>query len=203
MDKVGVINTLRYVVKKGAAILSAVDDFAGVRMRVFHEFPYLYEGTLEHEREYLQTYCKAANAFLFAVYDGEKMIGATTCIPLKDEVEEVWQPFLDAGMDIDKIFYFGESVLLPEYRGMGLGHRFFDEREAHVRSFGTYRYMAFCAVNREANHPLKPDDYRPNDAFWIKRGYSKNPDLVCSMSWLDIGETAKTKKSLTFWMKAL
>ena len=203
MDKVGVINTLRYVVKKGAAILSAVDDFAGVRMRVFHEFPYLYEGTLEHEREYLPTDCNAAHAYLFAVYDGQKMIGATTCIPLKDEVEEVRQPFLDAGMDIDKIFYFGESVLLPEYRGMGLGHRFFDEREAHVRSFGTYRYMAFCAVNREANHPLKPDDYRPNDAFWIKRGYSKNPDLVCSMSWLDIGETAKTKKSLTFWMKAL
>lgn len=189
--------------KKGDAIHSAVDDFATVRMHVFHEFPYLYEGTLEHEREYLQTYCNAPDAFLFAVYDGEKMIGATTSIPLKDEVEEVRQPFLDAGMDIDKIFYFGESVLLPEYRGMGLGHRFFDEREAHVRSFGTYRYMAFCAVNREANHPLKPDDYRPNDAFWIKRGYSKNPDLVCSMSWLDIGETAKTKKSLTFWMKAL
>ena len=82
MDKTGVINTLRYVVKKGAAILSAVDDFAGVRMRVFHEFPYLYEGTLQNEREYLQTYCKAANAFLFAVYDGQKMIGATTCIPL-------------------------------------------------------------------------------------------------------------------------
>ncbi|MCC6585033.1 MAG: GNAT family N-acetyltransferase [Chitinophagales bacterium] len=203
MDKTGIINTLRYVVKKGADILSAVDDFAGVRMRVFHEFPYLYEGTLEHEREYLQTYCKAANAFLFAAYDGDKMIGATTCIPLKDEVEEVRQPFLDAGMDIDTLFYFGESVLLPEYRGLGLGHRFFDEREAHVRSFGTYRHMAFCAVNREANHPLKPDDYRPNDAFWTKRGYRKNPDLVCSMSWLDIGETEKTKKSLTFWMKAL
>ena len=199
MDKTGIINTLRYEVKKGDAIHSAVDDFAAVRMRVFHEFPYLYEGTLEHEREYLQTYCNAPDAFLFAAYDGDKMIGATTCIPLKD----VRQPFLDAGMDIDKIFYFGESVLLPEYRGLGLGHRFFDEREAHVRSFGTYRYMAFCAVNREANHPLKPSDYRPNDAFWTKRGYRKNPDLVCSMSWLDIGETAKTKKSLTFWMKAL
>lgn len=203
MDKAGLVNTLRYVRKTGASILSVVDDFAAVRMRVFHDFPYLYEGTLEHEREYLQTYCNAPDAFLFAAYDGDKMIGATTCLPLKDEVAEVQQPFLDVGIDISEVFYFGESVLLPEYRGLGLGHRFFDEREAHVQSFGTYKYMAFCAVNREENHPLKPADYRPNDAFWTKRGYRKNPDLVCSMSWPDIGQTAVTTKSLTFWMKAI
>ena len=33
----------------GANIESVIDDLAGLRMAVFREFPYLYEGSLEYE----------------------------------------------------------------------------------------------------------------------------------------------------------
>lgn len=192
--------SLSFITKQGHAIESVFDDLAKLRIAVFRDFPYLYEGSLDYEKEYLKTYANSERAFLFAVYDGDKMVGATTCIPLSDETAEVQAPFKDAGLDIDSIFYFGESILLSEYRRLGLGHLFFDEREKHAASFGTYKTTCFCSVER-INHPAQPADYRPNDAFWIKRGYHKVPELKATMEWPDIGETESTPKTMIFWIK--
>lgn len=194
---------LSYITKTGAAIASVFDDLAQLRIAVFKAFPYLYEGSIDYEKEYLKVYAESENAFLFAVYDGNKMVGATTCIPLTDETPEVQEPFINAGIELESVFYFGESILLPEYRGLGLGHRFFDERETHARSFDTCKITSFCSVVREENHPLKPSDYQPLDKFWIKRGYQKEPLLKSNFEWLDIGESQPTQKEMIYWTKQL
>lgn len=129
------------------------------------------------------------------------MVGATTCIPLIDETPEVKEPFINAGIDLESMFYFGESILLPDYRGLGLGHRFFDEREAHARSIETCKITCFCSVVRPENHPLKPIDYQPLDEFWMKRGYKKEPSLKSKFEWLDIGENQPTQKEMIYWTK--
>lgn len=198
MDK-----TLAFASFKGIEIKSVFEDLGKLRIAVFKDYPYLYEGTLEHELAYLEIYSNAPKSFLFSVYDGTDMVGATTCIPLLDETPDVQKPFYEAGYAVDKIFYFGESILLPAYRGSGLGHRFFDEREAHVRTFNEFEHTTFCSVDRGENHPLKPVDYRANDVFWIKRNYIKKEALSCQMTWLDVGEKEETTKSLTFWMKTI
>ncbi|MCF0042115.1 GNAT family N-acetyltransferase [Dyadobacter fanqingshengii] len=194
---------LTFAAYKGVEIAAVVEALGALRIAVFHDYPYLYEGSLDYEKDYLQIYVQSERAFLFSVFDGSKMVGATTCIPLTDEAAEVRKPFEDAGFDISTIFYFGESILLPEYRGSGLGHRFFDEREAHARSFGNFELSCFCSVERGDNHPAKPADYRPNDAFWLKRGYVKEPALQSIMEWPDIGETSSSAKNMTFWIKPL
>lgn len=192
---------LRFMCKTGSDIAEVFDDLALLRIAVFRDFPYLYEGTVAYEKAYLKTYADAARAFLFAVYDGDRMVGATTCIPLADETEEVQKPFQEAGYDISKVFYFGESILLPAYRGLGLGHRFFDEREAHAACFGTYAMTCFCAVQRPADHPLQPADYQPLDRFWHKRGYQKAPMLQSLFTWPDLGEQVATAKPMTYWIR--
>ena len=194
---------LTFASYQGVEIAAVVEALGALRIAVFHDYPYLYEGSLDYEKDYLQIYVQSERAFLFAVYDDGKMVGATTCIPLTDEAPEVRKPFEDAGYDISTIFYFGESILLSKYRGLGLGHRFFDEREAHARSFGTYLLSCFCSVDRDENHPAKPADYRPNDAFWIKRDYTKEPALQSKMEWPDIGETSSSSKKMIFWTKPL
>lgn len=195
------MKTLSFISRTGAEISTFSDDFAALRITVFREFPYLYEGSMEYEKNYLQTYAQSDSSMMFAVFDEGRMIGATTCLALKDETEEVQRPFHQAGIDVSPVFYFGESLLLPEYRGLGIGHRFFDKREAHAKSFGTYQTTSFCAVVRPQNHPLKPKHYRTNDAFWRKRGYRKNENLKCTMSWLDRDETAPSPKELVFWTR--
>lgn len=194
---------LTYIQKKGAEIESVFEGLASLRIAVFREFPYLYDGSTEYEKEYLKTYTQSERSFLFAVYDGKKMVGATTCIPIKDETAEISEPFAETGFDINAVFYFGESILLPEYRGIGLGNRFFDEREAHARSFEEYKMCCFCSVERDENHSLKPADYRSNEPFWQKRGYVNVPGIQATMEWPDIGETGSSAKKMTFWIKNL
>jgi GNAT superfamily N-acetyltransferase len=185
----------------GPDILKIIPGLAELRMSVFRDFPYLYEGEMAYEEKYLMRYANNKNAFVFTVFDGNKMVGATTAMPLADESEDIKAPFIEAGFDLYSIFYFGESVLLQDYRRQGIGRRFFEERENYALQFPEIKITAFCAVDRPENHPLRPTDYRPNDAFWAKRAYMKQPHLQCSMSWQDIDKTEETFKTLTFWTK--
>jgi GNAT superfamily N-acetyltransferase len=185
----------------GKEIEPIITQLAGLRIEVFRDFPYLYEGNLTYEMEYLKTYVNSDRAFLFAVFDDGKMVGATTCIPLVDETDEVKQPFELRGMNLGEIFYFGESILLKEYRGMGIGNRFFDEREKHTASFGNFRMTCFCAVERASEHPLRPNDYQPLDEFWKKRGYVKSDSLRSKFNWKDIDESEESDKTMIYWSK--
>lgn len=181
-------------------ILPLIPELANLRITVFHDFPYLYEGSLEYEKNYLKIYTESLESVVVAAFDGDVLVGAATALPLRDEADYVKKPFLEAGLDIDSIYYFGESVLLKEYRGRGLGHQFFDGREAAAMKFG-YTMTCFCGVERSFNHPLKPEDYSSLDEFWKKRGYDKHSELKSEFSWTDIGDTHETKKPMIYWMK--
>lgn len=194
---------LKFVKKIGSEIRDCFEDLAHLRITVFRDFPYLYEGTVDYEKSYLETYANSDRAILFAVYDNDKMIGATTAIPLTDETDEVQAPFIEQNFDIERLFYFGESILLKPYRSLGLGHRFMDERENHAKSFEQYTHTTFCSVVRNEDHPLRPNDYRSNDVFWSKRQYVQQPQLTTNFDWPDIGEIASTPKTMIYWMKPL
>lgn len=194
---------LTFMKAQGQAIEAVRDQLAALRMTVFRNFPYLYQGNIAYERAYLETYIRSNRSLLFTVRDGEQLVGATTALPLLDETAEVQAPFRRAGYDLSRIFYFGESILLTAYRGAGLGNRFFDEREAHARQFESYTTACFCAVQRPVDHPLRPADYQPLDGFWIRRGFAHRPDLNTTLYWPDRGETKSTPKSMTYWTRPL
>lgn len=186
----------------GAAIEPALPDIARLRIAVFRDFPYLYDGSLDYEREYLSAFAAAPGAVIVAVRDGGRIVGASTGLPLAAEHAAFRDPVARAGIDVGEVFYCAELVLLPDYRGRGLGAAFFDVREAHARALGL-RVASFCAVIRPADHPAMPPDYRPLNSFWRRRGYAPVPSLVASYSWRDLGAAEETAKPLQFWMKAL
>src|SRR5690606_30947857 len=107
------------------------------------------------------------------------------------------------GIDVRSVFYFGESVLDPRYRGQGIGHRFFDEREGHARRLGRFGMTAFCAVERAADDPRRPHGHRTNDAFWIKRGYRRQDDMFCELDWQEVGADRPALHRLRFWLRDL
>lgn len=187
----------------GGAILDRLDDLARLRIEVFRDWPYLYDGSMEYERRYMRTYAASSDSVLVAAFDGDTVVGASTALPMQAAMAECIAPFRQNGYDIDSIFYFGESVLLKPYRGLGVGVRFFEERETAARAHGGVALAAFCGVDRPAGHKLRPRDYVPLDAFWTKRGYTRHPELVAKFHWRDIGDQADTYKPLTFWLKKL
>lgn len=188
---------------RGGAISDCLDAVAELRMTVFRDWPYLYEGDVEYEKRYLEACVRSPRAFALVVRDSGRPVGATTAMPLADEDEALQKPFVDAGIDPATIFYNAESVLLPEYRGRGLYRRFFEARERHARSFGEYARITFCGVQRPDDHPLRPADYQPLDPIWRHFGYEPAPRLIAHFPWRDIGEDEETEKPLMFWIKEL
>lgn len=192
---------LRFLTLKGKEISDYKNEIAKLRIEIFRDFPYLYEGDLEYEEKYLKVYEKSSSSLMVLALDGDTVIGATTALPLSDENDYVKAPFLKLGLDIETIFYFGESVLKKEYRGRGIGKKFFKFREEHAMSFGKYHTTCFCGVNRPENHKDRPTSYLPLDTFWTRLGYEKEPKLIASFSWKDIGEDFESDKNMIYWKK--
>ncbi len=186
----------------GAALDAALDDVAALRIAVFRDWPYLYDGDPDYERRYLATYRDSPGAILVGAFDGTQLVGAATGTPMEDHADDFAAPFAQTELALTDIFYCAESVLLPAYRGKGVGHAFFDQREAHAGKMGR-RYAAFCAVIRPETHSARPSDYAPLDPFWRKRGYAPLPGVAATFSWKDMGETDATPKRLQFWIRAL
>jgi len=186
----------------GATLDTALEDVARLRITVFREWPYLYDGDLSYEREYLSAYRNNPAAVLVGAFDGAKLIGAATGTPMFDHAYEFASAFQGLNWDVSQVFYCAESVLLKEYRGCGIGHRFFDLREDHASALGC-RKVAFCAIQRSLDHPLRPADYRTLDAFWEKRGYRIVPNAIAYFSWKDIDVAHESPKPLQFWARDL
>lgn len=186
----------------GVEVQPFIPDAARLRITVFREWPYLYEGDDVYERDYLRTYSQHPESLFVVVKTGDAVVGISTGIPLKAETAEVKAPFLAAGLDPEAFFYFGESVLLPAWRGQGIGVIFFEERERYARQLPGITHAAFCAVDRPASHALRPQSYVPLDAFWTKRGFHRT-GMRTQFSWKETGEPEASPKNLTFWMKEL
>lgn len=186
----------------GQEIEPCIDAIAQLRIEVFREFPYLYDGTLDYETDYLKVYLRSEKSVVVVAEDEDRIVGASTALPMTDADEAFQKPFHEQGHAVEDIYYLGESVLLKSYRGLGVGHQFFDHREACARKYG-YAKTTFCAVERPVDHPLRPGDYRSLEPFWKKRGYAHHPELKAEFAWKTIDVSAgEVNHVLSFWVKA-
>ena len=179
-----------------------LDALAFLRIAVFEDYPYLYAGDIEYERKYLSQFAQAKGSILVAAYADDRLVGAATASPLESQKPELCELFAHRDYATDRMFYFGESVLLPEFRGNGIGHRFFDGREAAAREAGA-THATFCAIVRDDDDPARPDDYRSLEPFWRKRGYEPQPGLQMPLSWEEHGSTGEIDHTMQFWLGAL
>lgn len=184
----------------GAEIEGALSDLAALRIEVFAAFPYLYDGDAAYEAGYLAEYAAAPDAVLVAAFDGARIVGAATAAPMMHQKAEFRAPFEARGLDVSRLFYFGESVLLPDYRGRGIGHAFFDLREAQAVDCGA-NAACFAAVVRASDHPARPAGYEPLDRFWTKRGYAVVPGLTTELGWKEHGEEGESMKAMQYWLR--
>jgi GNAT superfamily N-acetyltransferase len=182
--------------------IAAIPRLAALRISVFRDWPYLYDGTAEYETAYLREFSKEAGSVLVIAEQGEEIVGAATASPMASQKGEFRGAAENYGLEVASLFYFGESVLLPAFRGQGIGHAFFDAREAAARAAGATA-AAFCAVIRPEDHPLKPGLARDLAPFWRRRGYAAVDGLTCNFDWKDIDQPAETPHLMQYWMREL
>lgn len=187
---------------RGAAMQEVIASFAALRVTVFREFPYLYDGDPKNEARYLAAYGQHPQAILVGAWDGDRLVGAATGMPLSAHGDAAALRLPKGDPQLGDVYYCAESVLLPEYRGQGIGHAFFDHREAQARDCG-FGWTAFAAVIRPETHPLRPETYRPLDGFWRKRGYAPLVGSRLRFDWTDIDQQASSSKELQLWLRRL
>lgn len=191
---------------EGAALAARIDEalpaLAQLRIDVFRVYPYLYDGDAEYERKYLRSYAEAPGAVVVLAKDGARIVGAATGAPMAEQKEAWAKPLATRGYNLDTLFYCGESVLLEAYRGRGLGHAFFDERERAARRGGA-THSCFCAVIRPEDDPRRPADYRPLDPFWRARGYAPVEGAEAHFGWREVGGAEEVENRLQVWLRAL
>ena len=196
-------NELQIRVINGTMARDHLADIARLRLTVFRDFPYLYDGTIEYEKKYLETYFRCEEARVVLCQDQKQFVGASTVVPLKFEDVALQAPFVQLGVNPAEVMYFGESLLLTNYRGRGVGKRFFEERLKHALETPGIKKAAFCAVMRPSTHPLRPQDYRPLDGLWHSFGFRPVEGLSCQMTWKQVDEAQESPKTLQFWVREL
>jgi GNAT superfamily N-acetyltransferase len=194
--------TLRIETLRGAAIAPLIDGLADLRIAVFRDWPYLYDGDRDYERRYLSAYRDNPRAIMVAAFDGAALVGAATALPLGDHDEEFGEALVGTPLTPANTLYCAESVLLPAFRGQGVYARFFAEREAAGREMGL-DWAAFCGVIRPEDHPMRPADAQGLGPVWRHFGYAPVPGAVAQFHWKDLGEAEETPKPLQFWIKRL
>jgi GNAT superfamily N-acetyltransferase len=187
----------------GASAHRHLDGLARLRITVFREWPYLYDGDWAYEAEYLRAFSAASGAVIVAAWDADTLVGAATAAPLAAQAGYISAPFRAANLPLTEYCYFGESVLLSAYRGSGTGVDFFAAREAAARAMHDVKATTFCAVTRDAGDLRRPENHVPLDAFWRRRGYAPWPGMSCQIMWREIGAAGETAQQMQFWRKDL
>lgn len=192
---------LRLEALRGAGLIRYLSDVARLRISVFRAWPYLYDGDVAYEEAYLGAFVSAPGAIVVGAFDAGELVGASTAAPLAGEPAFATTPFTARGLPLTEYFYFGESVLVSRYRGQGIGVAFFAAREAVAADTPGVRACTFCAVVRDADDCRRPQDYRPLDDFWRRRGYGIWPGMTTHISWREVGAQAETNQPMQFWRK--
>ena len=196
-------SSIKIVSYVGEEVETLIPQIAKLRIEVFAEYPFLYSGDLEYEKRYLKKFSEMEDAIAVACFDGEELVGISTGYPFIYEAKDLQAVLSARGLKPEDYYCFGESVLRKAYRSRGIGNKFFDEREAHVKRLQRFQHICFYTSLRPKNDPKRPADYRPLGSFWKKRGFVEHPELIGSVSYQEIGEEAETPKKMIFWIKDL
>jgi GNAT superfamily N-acetyltransferase len=187
----------------GKKFLQHLSDAAAIRRSAFREFPYLLEDTQINEEEYLKSLALCPESLFILAKDGDKLVGCGHSLPLEFAPAVCQKPFREYGYDIGSIYYLGEALMLKPYRWQGFETQIFEEQEAFARGLRRFEIMTLCGIDREEDHPLRPEFYRPQEELWERHGFRRQGDLSMNHVWKDLDEDTPSDKFMTCWTKEI
>lgn len=192
---------IKICIFNGKTMRSYIPSIARLSIEVLKDYPYLEERTLEEEIELLEKLTLSDRAIGVVVFDGSKIVGISTGLPLWDAPLAFRNAITHVGFNASSFFFFSESLLLKKYRGRGIAHHFYDLREEHALQLGYFDHMGFCCVLRDEHDPKRPKDYIPLNDFWHKRGYVPHAPIAVSKN--PLAEEKEHEPNRMLWTKAL
>lgn len=187
----------------GSGLKPYLHSIAKLRIEVFKDYPFFEDSTLDHETQYLKKISSNKETIAVLIFDNTTLVGVSLGSPFEIEDPALHSPFKDRKLNIESYFHFGDSALLKRYRGRGIGHHFFDAREAHASHYKKFKHICFCVPDFPEPDPNQPKDFVPLTDFWRKRGYIHHPEMKCYLSWKKINTEHPTENQMSYWIKDL
>ena len=191
---------IRFTIQQGKEIYPYIQDLARLRISIFREYPYLYDGNDTYEAKYLSKFSEVEDTYVVLIFDNDKVIGAFTGIPIRFEDETIVKHIPQD--KVNDTYYLSEILLDKNYRGKGIGAQLLHQLEDKIISLKKYKRFYFASVIRPEDHPEKPKEYRSLDTMWLSNGYQPT-SFTCTLSWKEISEEVETEKTLALWEKEI
>ncbi len=187
----------------GSEIQKIIPELAGLRLKIFRNFPDLYFGDADYEARHLSDYARHDKSMCVIAEDGGELVGAALAVPFSHTSPNFQLCFIRNGMAVHDIYYFGECIMLPGYEGKGIGKKMFYERERYALKMGA-KIATFCTINRAAPNGKNAIGFGDFSSFWEHMGYRRNEELQTSFICRAYGYDDEDQSgSITFWVKTL
>jgi hypothetical protein len=190
-------------VLRGNEAIPYLQDLAKLRISFYRNYPYLYEGTLTGEENYLNMYANSENSLLAVAKKGQEVVGAIAGIALSETQEMHKKQWIQQKIPADNVFYLGEMVLLHEYLKSDLQEKLYQVFEQAVRGLKRYDSMVVCEIERDPKDSKRPANSLSSEVRWDGRGFVRQPALNTYYSWKEIGDLKDTDHLMGFWSKEL
>ena len=143
---------------------------------------------------------------ILALHNG-RIVGVSTAIPLvspSDITTGAPELFEQNGLNPSEFYYYGEIIILPEYRGHKLSEEMYAIHEKFAKSWG-FKQLCLCVVNRRDEHPQMPSGYRSLDRHWQQLGFART-NMSFDYEWPTLqvdGSIINQANAMIFWVKEL
>ena len=196
---------MEFLVLKGLEIEKYLDDVIKLRIAVFREYPYLYDGNIEYEKEYFKDFIKDQTARVILVKDSGKVVAVATSIALSNAhlCDDTHKPFVGKGYDVDRFYYYGEIMIDKAYRNKGISKQIYRLRQKEAVSLG-FDMLCFATIIKDTDNV--PVDYFDPSQMWRSMGFVEHLDMQVECEWPKIQNDGSTKdqtSKLNFWIKKI
>jgi len=197
--------TIEILIGKNAS--EYIEYVSHLRINIFKEYPYLYQGDLEYEKKYVADYTLHNQAMIaIAKIDG-LIAGISTGIPVISDskiAQDVKEIFTKQKTEAEKYYYYGEIMILPEFRGKGLATKLYSAQDKIIKEWG-FEHACILTVIRENDHPLKPKCYNSPNSLWKHLGFFQT-GYKTNLHWQTIqsdGNSNDASNTLELWSKKI
>lgn len=184
----------------GDQILPYLEQISQLYINIYEEFPYLFQGDVEQQKVAIKEhYISKKTGIVCLLLIENQVVGAGLGCALIESSDKFKEPFIKQKYAIDNLFFWGELILEPVYRGKKLGKKLYQKMGEAIKQSG-YSSVCFCTVERSDDHPSKPDTYKSLEPLWEKLGFKKDEKLTFTGRWQEIGKEEATDQPMVFWV---
>jgi GNAT superfamily N-acetyltransferase len=203
------LNAFGYEIKilTGSAQKALIPFIAAQRIKQYQDYPYLYDGNMQEETDYVAWCLEQPSSALAVAYIDDAPIGFASGISLvdfDDHMKGSIQAFTHANFNPHNYYYLADIMVVPAYQGNKISSLLLQAIENHARN-NAYKNIC-CITENHDTHPFKPIDYVSVVEVLLSRFSYVPSSITLSFEWLTRqadGSSAQQTHILQYWIKSL